>query len=177
MNSKSIVSLFAISAGLGLALLSGCATASPTIASQGDPAAAYANYHSYMMLNPAGLAPGRNPAITPVLVRQMREEAGKAFAAKGLTKSPDGFADVMILIHGGLQDKIEVQEFGLRYGRFGPGAQSVDSYKEGSLYVDVFDGKTRELVWRGSAVAEVNGVPDAAQLTAALNTIIARYPN
>ena len=92
-------------------------------------------------------------------------------------EGPDGFADVMILVHGGLQDKVDVKEFGLHYGRFGPGAQSVDSYQEGSLYVDVFDGKTRELIWRGSAIAQVDQVPDAAQLKATINAIISRYPN
>jgi len=180
MKTKSLVPLLFLGAGLGLALFSGCATSGAKITSTPDPAVAYANYHSFMMLNPGGLGVVRDPAVTPGLVRQVREQATRALIAKGLTKSTDGYADMLVLIHGSMQDKLDVKDWGLSYGRFGHGlgaTQELNSYKQGALFVDVFDGKTRELVWRGSAVAEVDQMPTAQQIQGVVDSILARYPN
>ena len=45
------------------------------------------------------------------------------------------------------------------------------------MLIDVFDAKTRELVWRGSAVAEVSDTPKPENVKSAIDAIIARYPN
>lgn len=177
MSSRLAFVIF--SAGLALVLFAGCTTTGPAISSHPDTGVNYSSYKSFMMLKPSGLAPDRNAAITPMLVRELREEATQAFTAKGLAKSPDAYADALILVHGGLHDKLEVQELGLGYGRLGRGLghQELSSTTEGSLFVDVFDAKTRELVWRGSAVAEVSGMPKPDEIKSVLNSIIARYPN
>ncbi|MFO1451944.1 MAG: DUF4136 domain-containing protein [Opitutaceae bacterium] len=178
MNPHRSALVLILGTGLALALLSGCTTTAPTIRSHPDTAVNFTHYQSFILLKPL-TAPARNPAITPSLVRDLREEAARAFSGKGLKKSPDSSADALILIHGGLQDKLEVTELGLGYGRFGRGLghQDLDTYKEGSLYVDVFDARTRELIWRGSAVAEVSGMPETTQLKETVRTIISRYPN
>jgi hypothetical protein len=178
MSSRHSFVIF--SAGLALVLFAGCTTTGPAISSHADTAVKYSSYKTFMMLKPSGLAPDRNAAITPMLVRELREAATQAFTSKGLTKSPDAYADALILVHGGLHDKLEVQELGLGYGRLGRGLgqhQDLNSTTEGSLFVDVFDAKTRELVWRGSAVAEVSGMPKPDDIKSVLNSIIARYPN
>lgn len=163
--------------GLTLALFSGCATSGPTVASHPDSAADYAGYKTFMMLRPATAA---NAAATPALVRAARQETEAAFAAKGLSKATDAYADLLVLVHGGVADKVEVQDWGLNYGRFGrgfAGRQEVSQSRQGSLFIDVFDAKTRELVWRGSVVAELDGTPTAAQVQAAVGAIVARYPH
>lgn len=150
-----------------------------TVNSHPDSAVAYGNYKTFMMLKPSGLGTVRNPSATPTLVRQVREETETAFVTKGLVKSPDAYADVLILVHGGVADKIEVQDMGLTYPRLarGFGRQELSQYKEGSLFIDVFDGKTRELVWRGSATAEIGDSPSPEQVKAAVEAIVSRYPN
>lgn len=176
----SIHSILVLGASVSLALFSGCATARPAISSHPDAAVSYTNYKTFMMLKPSGLGTQRNAAATPTLVRQVREETEAAFVAKGLVKSPDAYADVLILIHGGVAEKLEVQDWGLSYGRFGrgfAGRQDLTQYKEGSLFIDVFDGKTRELIWRGSATAEISETPEPQQVKAAVDAIVARYPN
>lgn len=179
MSTKSkLTPVLILSASLALALLAGCSTTAPAIATHPDSAVDFSRYKSFLMLKPLG-APAQDPAITPSLVRDMRGEVETAFSAKGLNKSPDGYADVLVLIHGGVQDKLEVSEMGLGYGRYGRGLgrQELDAYKEGALYVDVFDAKSRELIWRGSAVAQISGMPATAQLRETVRNIVSRYPN
>ena len=40
---------------------------------------------------------------------------------------------------------------GWRWGGFGNATTTVDNYKVGTLVLDMFDGQTKKLVWRGSA--------------------------
>jgi hypothetical protein len=178
-NKLTVHSLLILGAAFSLALLSGCSTAAPTIASHPDAGVDYTRYQTFMMLKPSGLGTVRNAAATPTLVRQVRQETEAAFAAKGLTKS-DTSADMLVLIHGGVAEKLEVQDTGLGYGRFGRGfvnQQELSKHKEGALFIDVFDAKTRELIWRGSATAEIGDTPTPEQVKAAVDSIVARFPN
>lgn len=183
MKIKSTLhSILVLGAGLSLALFSGCASTAPTVQSHPDSVVNYTNYKSFMMLRPSGLGTLSNPAVTPALVRQVRQDTEAAFVAKGLVVASDAYADALILVHGGVADKIEVQDWGLTYGPIARsrglgGRQELSSHKEGSLFIDVFDGKTRELIWRGSLVADVEKTPDLAQVKAAVESIVARYPN
>lgn len=178
MNKKLVQTVLSLGACVSLALFSGCATSAPKVNSHPDSKADYATYQSFMMLRPMPQA--GNPDVTPELIRQVRENTEAAFIAQGLAKSSDAYADVLILVHGGLSEKLEVQEWGLTYGRFAPGfarRQELDVTKQGSLFIDVFDGKTREMIWRGSIVAEMDKAPEPARLKAAVDAIVARYPN
>jgi hypothetical protein len=178
MKMKNTVhSVLLLGASLTLALFSGCASTGTTVASHPDTSVSYSNYKTFQILKPSGLGTVRNPVATPTLVRQVREETEAAFTAKGLVKS-ETYSDLLVLIHGGVAEKLEVQDWGLSYGRFGRGfRQEVSQHKEGSLFIDVFDAKTRELIWRGSATAEVSETPEPAMVKAAVESIVARYPN
>jgi hypothetical protein len=181
MKTKiNVPSVLILGACLSLALCSGCATTGPKISSHGDSAVGYTNYKTFMMLRPAQMMTFANPAATPALARQVREQVEAAFLGKGLVKSPDAYADLFFHIHGGVAEKLDVEDWGLSYGRFSrgfAGRQELSQYKEGSLFVDVFDAKTRELIWRGSAVAEIDETPSPDKVKAAVEAIVARYPN
>lgn len=181
-NSRLTLALL-LGACSSLALFSGCATTSaPTVVSHADPSVSYANYQTFSVVRPSAMSTARNSVVTPMLARQMRDETAAAFAAKGLTKASDDYsADLLIVTHGGIDEKIDISDWGLSYGRFGRGGlggrYDITQYKQGTLLVDVFDAKTKELVWRGSAVAEVDGGPNAEKVKAAVDAVVARYPN
>ena len=87
-----------------------------------------------------------------------------------------------MLVHGGLENWINVHDWGFSYGRFGRftgtgGRYEIDQVKEGTLLIDVFDSTTRELVWRGVASAEVSAMPDADTINSTIQSVVARYPN
>jgi len=48
---------------------------------------------------------------------------------------------------------------GWRWGGFGEATTYVDNYEVGSLVVDMFDSRSKRLIWRGSAT---DTVPDKA---------------
>jgi hypothetical protein len=162
---------------LAVALLSGCATSAPKVQTHADTAVTYDNYKSFAMVYTSNLPVASNPAITPALIREIRAEMESAFVAKGLVKTQQPGADLLVYLHGGLQQKIDIQDAAFAPARFGVRGYDIDQYQEGTILIDVVDARTRALVWRGSIVGEVTDKPEPEKIKAAVGAVVARYPN
>ena len=90
----------------------------------------------------------------------------KAIAAKGWKKVDEGGeADIHVIVHGATDTKHSANTFysggmggyGYRYGGMGGGTATttVSEYTVGTLVVDMFDAKTKNLVFRGTAADEI----------------------
>ena len=78
-------------------------------------------------------------------------------SAKGWTKAESG-GDAGVAAFGATHNQQTLQTFydgfggGWRWGGgFGDSTTTVDTYKVGTLVVDLFDSKSKALVWRGSS--------------------------
>jgi hypothetical protein len=112
-----------------------------------------------------------NPIMEPVVVREIEE----GLVARGWQKAPEDQADATVLIHGSTKQKQELTTFytGGYYGGWGwgggwgPGyggtSTTVHTYTEGTLLVDIFDSKTKQLVWRGTVKDELKKKQDARE--------------
>ena len=49
---------------------------------------------------------------------------------------------------------------GWRWGGFGDATTTTETYKVGTLVVDIFDAKTKKLLWRGSSRDTLSGKPE-----------------
>jgi hypothetical protein len=61
-------------------------------------------------------------------------------------------------------------------GEASPGEAWVQGYEQGTLYVEVSDAKTRQLVWYGSASAVVNPELREKRMPVAIQRIFERFP-
>ena len=95
-------------------------------------------------------------------------------AAKGWKKAAEGQADIQVILHGATQTKRTANTFysgmgggygGYRYGGMGMGSSQtvVNEYPVGMLVVDMFDPKTKSLVFRGTAEDEISDNPEKNQ--------------
>ena len=102
--------------------------------------------------------------------RRVLTEFDEAIAAKGWKKVADN-ADVQVVLHGATQTKRNASTFysGMGgYGAYGYGGWGgmgsastvVNEYKVGMLVVDIFDPKTKTLIFRGTAEDEISDNPD-----------------
>src|ERR1700750_1346418 len=86
--------------------------------------------------------------------------------AKGLAQVADG-GDIAIVAIKTSQTQRTLPTFydgfgggGWRWrgsGGFGESTTSEQDYKEGTLVIDLFDGKTKQLIWRGSTESVLSG--------------------
>jgi hypothetical protein len=91
--------------------------------------------------------------------------------------------DFVIIYHTGVQDKVNVTNWGYTYGPYwGPWGESVDvtQYTEGTLILDFVDYVTKSIVWRGTAQKALSGnvKPEDAEknLQNAVDQLLAKFP-
>jgi hypothetical protein len=181
-----VVSLLTL--GFAMAAFSGCTTA-PKISSEFDAEADFTAAKTFA-LRPL---PKEIPNVDPGLIMRVGPAAlGAArstLTGKGYTEVPDmAKADLAIVIHGKSVPKTDVTDWGptVAYGRagwyggyaYGGSNVTVDQYNEGTLAVEVYDVKTRKMIWVGWATARATEKTDeqAARVGEAITNILAQYP-
>jgi len=92
----------------------------------------------------------------PLLVERIKNAVNAALAAKGWTQV-DSDGDVSVVAMEITQNQQTLNTFydgfggGWRWGGFGNAMTTTENYKVGTLVVDLFDAKTKNLIWRGSS--------------------------
>jgi hypothetical protein len=84
--------------------------------------------------------------------------------AKGWQKLSSG-GDVALTAVGSSRNQQEYSTFydglgGWRWGGFGETTTTVENYRVGSLVLDMYDGKNKQLIWRGVASDTLSDKPD-----------------
>ena len=106
---------------------------------------------------------GKVHTQNPLWVDRIKAAVGSALAAKGWTKSESG-GDVSIMAMEMTEDHRTLNTYydnfsggwgWRRWGGFGDGfgtsTTTAETYKVGTLVVDLFDTNAKKLIWRGSA--------------------------
>jgi hypothetical protein len=93
--------------------------------------------------------------------------------------------DMLIVYHVGVQDKVQVTDWGYRYSDYywGHGGRDIDvyNYQEGTLIVDLVDAQTKQLIWRGAgstAIDNSGGSPEKTdkKVNNVVGKIFSKYP-
>lgn len=99
-------------------------------------------------------------------------EVEKTLVAKGWHKADPSAADALVVINGATEEKKSLNTFytgamysGFRYRGMGMGSSrtTVDEFTVGTMIVDIFDAKTKTLIWRGIGVDELSDKADKNQ--------------
>ena len=128
-------------------------------------------------------------------IRNIQFAVEKQLQAKGLQMSSEN-PDFLISVHVTQQRKVDVEQWGYAYGsgnsfyggrysRFGGPPSNYEFrrgtdtyvYDIGTLIVDFVNPKTRELIWRGTATAEINpSTPQTDLINKAVAKVLENYP-
>jgi hypothetical protein len=135
-----------------------------------DPSAPFASYRTYAW------AQG-TPSPTALGERRFHFAVDAQLAAKGLTEvgtAPDVFAATHVIP----QERSYLIASGFGWGR-GAAAASIQRYGAGTLVVDLYDAKTRQLVWRGVGAGLGSDTVDRNNIAfhQALNRMFEKYPS
>jgi len=109
----------------------------------------------------------------PLGEKRVVDEFTQAFTEKGWKLVPEGEADAHVVLHGATETKRSLNTFysgmgGYGYGYRGWGGMGAtgtattteSEYTVGTLVVDVFDSKSKSLLWRGIAQDELSDKPE-----------------
>jgi hypothetical protein len=109
----------------------------------------------------------------PITEKRVQAEIEQELETKGWKKAADEkSADAVVVLHGATQVKKDLNTFysgmgGYGYRGWGGGMGSaqttVSEYKVGTLVVDIFDAKSKNLIYRGTASDEISDKPEKNQ--------------
>ena len=138
-----------IFASLGIMLLAATASFAQQVKIDYDHSADFSQYKTYSW--------EKVQTQDQLWVDRIKEAVNAALAAKGWTQVPSG-ANVSIVAIEMTRSQQTLDTFyngfggGWRWGGgFGDATTTVETYKVGTLVVDLFDANTKKLVWRGSS--------------------------
>lgn len=167
---------------LALALLvASCAlsVASAKVTTDADPSAVFSSYRTYHWeMKPEG--------GSPLMQQRIVDGINARLQAKGWTLADKG--DVALAAHVSSSQKQSLDTFysgsamgGWRWrgwGGMGTATTTVRTYDVGTLVVDMFDAKTQQAIWRGTASETLPSSPEKATkvLNKSLDKMFAKFP-
>jgi hypothetical protein len=166
----------------GIAL---AACSSVKVQTEYDKAANFKGYKTYAWLprppGPEEAAAARDPWIREAVIR----DVDGGLSSKGLVRTePDQNPDLLVAVHGWAVNRIDVQTYGYAYGPVPYGyyptlattAVDVHQYRDGTLLIDLVDGQTKQLVWRGTATDTFDPGAEASTVSKAISATLKEYP-
>jgi outer membrane receptor protein involved in Fe transport len=146
--------------GAALVLLGGCSSVSYLV--DWDTQQSFSSSGTYAWYELAATPDRDTPPAAPnaIVASRIRRSVEHELAAKGMSPKPAGEADLLVTYHIALSQGMRIYSGGWGYPYrgcwafgygWGGGYGSVQIVTEGTLIVDILDGSTRKLVWRGIA--------------------------
>ncbi len=118
----------------------------------------------------------------PLQQQRAKEDIVRELTAKGWTEAPDAAsADAVVVIHGATQQEKSLDTWysGGGWG-WGPGmaTTTVNTVNVGTMVVDVFDARTKKLVFRGTASDDISDKPEknAKKIDKAVQKMFKDFP-
>jgi hypothetical protein len=99
-----------------------------------------------------------------ILNEQIMWDVDAGMARRGWTKEPADKADLAVVVNMTTQPQQKLETFyngwsGWAWRGWGRGDAMAHTYLKGTMIVDLFDAKTKKLVWRGVATDTVSYSP------------------
>lgn len=118
----------------------------------------------------------------PLWNDRVKDAVDRELTAKGWTEVASG-GDVSVVAIGTTREKPTLRTFydgfdGWMWGGFADATTYVENYTVGTLVIDMFDTRTKKLIWRGSASDVLSGKPekDEKKVDRAVDKIFEHFP-
>jgi hypothetical protein len=128
----------------------------------------------------------------PLGEKRVVDEIQQALTEKGWTVAPGDKADAMVVLHGATEQQKTLNTFYSGMGGYGgygwrgwgggmgtgTATTTTSEYTVGTLVVDIFDAKSKNLVFRGTAQDELSDKPEknVKKLEKASNKMFKEFP-
>jgi hypothetical protein len=120
-----------------------------------------------------------NAIQNSILAQVARDDINTAMQSKGLAMvQEDQHPDLVLMANGGLKQETSYSAWGMRGLGGGIGGISPEQSEVGTMILDLFDAKNKELVWRGIAqdTLNTNGNKNQQMMQKAITKMFKQYP-
>lgn len=143
-----------------LLVASAAACASPKVGYDYDSSANFNGYHTYDWVADTQEVTGDKRLDNSLVDGRIRHAIGTQLRVKGYTASMNKRPDFYVAYHLGIKDMMKGASTQNYIGDYVHGTfttiSDIRPYKEGTLLIDIVDATSQQLVWRGSALTEVD---------------------
>lgn len=129
----------------------------PVASSAQDVSVNYDKAYDFSKLKTFAVQVGE-PGQDPFLEKHFVSSVTQALSAKGWTPGDAATADATVMLHGKSETRKQLNAYstgGWRWGG-GMGSAQLTDYRVGTIVVDVFDTKSKSLLFRGTAADELS---------------------
>jgi hypothetical protein len=172
-----------------LLLLTACATR-PSVMTDYDTAYDYASLRTFYVAESRQISE-QNLLISPFTIQHLQRVIVDQLSQRYEPVRNRELADFRVRYHIVMEERLDMRGFDQRYGfgyyGFGPfpryyyGPPPIPRvYNQGSLIVDIVDGRTGQPIWRGVAEERIHDTADPSRqreiLSAAMVDILSQFP-
>jgi hypothetical protein len=173
--------------------MQGCATF--TVTTDYDPKAEFSELKTYAWMEPRTTPLGEEQLHNPLFEKRVVQAVDAVLQARGYRLGQAGTPDFYVGYHTAVRERIDVWSMNSLYGYppgwgwshyYRPGyawsySPRMITYEEGTLVLDIIDGESRQLIWRGSYQARLSDedrTPEERQqrVRHAVEEILAKFP-
>ena len=179
---------YIVSAGAALLMTTACAYSIKT-ATDYNHEVNFSNYHSFFVIK-------GNPSGNALMDQRAQGDVESALTSKGWIEVPQGQGEAAVVVHASTKTKHTYETLydgwggwgwrgGWRRGYgggFGGGLDSATTYvndiKVGTLVVDIFDAKNKQVIWHGTATDALSdkAASNAAAAQQAIDKMFTTFP-
>jgi Domain of unknown function (DUF4136) len=136
----------------------------------------FSQYHTY-----AWASNNANKIQNSILAQQAKTDIDTAMQSKGLQMVEESQnPDLIVTANGGMQQQTSYTAMGTRGIGYGGGMGTITPQQNlvGTMIVDLYDAKTKSLVWRGIAQNTLSnkGEKNAKTVSKAVQKMFKQYP-
>lgn len=173
---------------IALLTLTGCSSYS--IVSDYDRAIPFDNYKSYRWDEKGGTDNNDDLlAKNPLIYKHIKAAVDRELAARGFLLKESGPSDFTISTQATVRERAFIEPapgiawssgYYNRWGRRGytaiwyPPYHAVSYYDEGTLIIDITDGKTNEIAWRGVASGLLNNYTSSERIHREIDEVVTK---
>ncbi len=133
---------------LALLLVPGCAIQSHT---DFDPQTDFSKYRTFSLAPAPEKKPKGLVGYSAITARRIQENIGTALESKGYRQVSASKADMMVAFTVSGEPRVDI----VGYGPGWYGDTYTQHYVQGSLVINIYDTRSKQLIWHGWATAEI----------------------
>ena len=142
-----------------------------------SPNANFSSYHTYAW----GQQQNPNQIASSFLAQEAQNQVNSQLQSKGLKMVKESEnPDLIVVLSGGMKAQTSYNAWGMRGIGGGMGGLTPEQSLTGTLVVDLYDTKAKEMVWRGIAqdtLNEKNSQKNMQMVDKAVAKMFKKYPS